>query len=136
MPSNLFAPLFLNAKRVAAIQRHQIEKYGGAQGIRDIDALESAVFAPRHTYEGTYLHSDLFEMAAAYAYHLSENQPFLDGNKRTGMAASLVFLEMNSILLIVDQAAYEALMRRVAIKQVRKSEIAQFLRASFSHSGL
>lgn len=75
------------------IHDEQIEVYGGIHGIRDKGLLESAVMMPQASFGGEYLHNGLFEMSAAYAFHIAENQPFLDGNKRTALVAALVFLE-------------------------------------------
>lgn len=103
-------------------------------GIRDEAALDSAVFMPQQSFDGEFLHKDLFEMAAAYAFHISENQPFVDGNKRTGMAASLIFLRLNSVDLVVEQDDYEALIRSVSIGKATKADIASFLSSRFIQS--
>ena len=74
---------------VLALHARQIDAFGGALGIRDLGLLESAVAMPSATFGGQIVHEGLFLMAAAYAFHLAENQPFLDGNKRTGLGAAL-----------------------------------------------
>lgn len=71
-------------------------------------------------------------MAAAYAFHISENQPFHDGNKRTGFVSSLLFLEQNSVRLTVNSADYEALIRRLAVGEVSKNDVAAFLRGQLT----
>lgn len=76
-------PLFLTVNEILTLHEDQLRLFGGASGIRDRNALESAVMTPASTYDGAFLHDDLFHMAAAYAYHIAENQPFVDGNKRT-----------------------------------------------------
>ena len=73
----------------------QLRIFGGSAGVRDAKALESAVATPASTFDGTFLHEDIFHMAAAYCFHIAENQPFVDGNKRTGLNAALVFLDIN-----------------------------------------
>lgn len=88
-------PLFLTVEEVLALHEDQLRLFGGAAGIRDRSALESAVMTPASTFDGAFLHDDLFHMAAAYAYHIAENQPFIDGNKRTALNAALVFLDIN-----------------------------------------
>ena len=90
-------PVFLTLAEVLKIQQIQIERYGGSLGIRDLRLLESALAQPEASFRGAWLHANLFEMAAAYAYHLCQNHSFLDGNKRPALAAALVFLEMNRI---------------------------------------
>jgi len=84
-------PLFLTLEEVIAIHDEEVEAFGGTLGIRDLNGLESAVAMPQASFGDQFLHRDIFEMAAAYAFHIAENQPFLDGNKRTGLAAALTF---------------------------------------------
>jgi len=72
--------------------------HGGSPGLRDAALLESAVAAPQATYGGEPLLKDVIEVAAAYLFYLSSNHPFVDGNKRTALAACLVFLEANGRL--------------------------------------
>ena len=86
---------FLNLGEVLEIHRDQIVRYGGLPGLRDLDLLKSAVAMSQATFDGTFLHTDIFEMAAAYLFHIVGNHPFLDGNKRVGAVACLVFLELN-----------------------------------------
>lgn len=88
-------PFFLSLDEVVELHGDQIRLFGGTPGIRDLAALESAVSTPAATFGGAFLHQDLFEMAAAYAFHIAQNQPFLDGNKRAGLNACLVFLLLN-----------------------------------------
>ena len=91
--------IFLTVSEVLGLHSDQIREFGGAAGIRDQGLLESAVAQASTTYDGEYLHNGLFEMAAAYAFHIAENQPFLDGNKRTGLNAAIVFLGLNGLTL-------------------------------------
>ncbi len=70
---------------------------GGQAGIREIGLLSSAVSLPYASFEGELLHKDIYHIAAAYAFHISQNHPFIDGNKRTALASALVFLELNGI---------------------------------------
>ena len=88
---------FLSLEDVLALHEMQIERYGGARGIRDQGLLESAVGMPQASFGGEFVHHGLYEMAAAYAFHIAENQPFIDGNKRTALAAALVFLDWHEI---------------------------------------
>jgi death-on-curing protein len=89
------APRFLLIETVLALHAEQIGVFGGMHGTRDRGLLESALAQPEATFEGEYLHLSLHEMAAAYLYHVVRNHPFLDGNKRTGYVAALVFLAVN-----------------------------------------
>lgn len=98
------SPEFLTLEEVLQLHAEQLARWGGSGGIRDRGALEAAVAAPQATFGGTHLHEDLFSMAAAYAFHLAEAQAFLDGNKRVGLNAALVFLDLNGVV-IVDREA-------------------------------
>src|SRR5215475_1172867 len=86
------------AGAVKAIHREVLAAHGGAAGIRDETLLESAVAAPQASMMGQPLISDPLEIAAAYLFYISGNHTFLDGNKRTALAACLVFLEENGLL--------------------------------------
>ena len=81
-----------------AIHAQVLAAHGGARGIRDEALLESAVAAPQATMMGQPLMSDPIEIAAAYLFYLCRNHAFIDGNKRTALAAWLVFLESNALL--------------------------------------
>src|SRR6185369_192349 len=88
-------PEFLTLDEVLEIHRDQIVRYGGSMGVRDMGLLQSALAQPQATFERQFLHHDIFEMAAAYLFHIVQNHPFIDGNKRVGVAAALVFLLLN-----------------------------------------
>ncbi|MBK8202541.1 MAG: type II toxin-antitoxin system death-on-curing family toxin [Bdellovibrionales bacterium] len=88
---------FLSLDDVLELHEMQLESYGGATGIRDRGLLESAVMMPQASFGGEFVHKGVFEMAAAYAFHIAENQPFVDGNKRTALASALVFLDWHDI---------------------------------------
>lgn len=88
----------LTVAAVKAIHREVLAAHGGAAGIRNQTLLESAVAAPQATMMGQSLISDPIEIAAAYLFYICRNHPFVDGNKRTALAACLVFLETNNLL--------------------------------------
>ena len=88
-------PLFLTFAEIIEIHDYQIEHFGGGEGLRDIELLKSAIGMPSAIFGGEYLHPTILEMAAAYLYHLVENHPFVDGNKRVGAMAALIFLDLN-----------------------------------------
>lgn len=89
--------------------------------------LESAIAQPQTTFGGLYLHADVFEMAAAYLYHLVMNHPFVDGNKRVSLEAALVFLEINDagvdasddelVNLVLQTTSGEANKREIALPE-------------------
>ena len=110
------------------ILQDQIRRYGGAYGVRDPGLLSSAMAMPIATFEGKYLHKDVFEQAAAYAFHLCQNHPFLDGNKRTALASALVFLSLNGIELEDPKEELYDLMMSVSGQGTAKTEVAATLR--------
>ena len=122
-------PSFLVLEEVLAIHQDQIERYGGEAGIRDWSALRSAVAMPRAGAGGEYFHADLFDMAAAYLYHLVQNHAFVDGNKRVGVVAALVFLDLNDIDITADGDELHDLVIGVAAGRISKSEVARSLRS-------
>jgi death on curing protein len=121
-------PLFLDLDRVLRTHHSLIEHYGGIEGVRDIGLLHSAIAMPQASFGGALLHKDLFEMAAAYLFHIVQNHPFLDGNKRTGAAAAIIFLAMNDVPLRDDEEGLVGLTLAVAEGRVGKQEIAAFFR--------
>ena len=123
-------PTFLTLDEIIHIHRDQIARYGGSEGIRDWGMLQSAVAAPAAGVGGQFLHGDLCEMAAAYLFHLVQNHPFLDGDKRVGAVAAFVFLALNDTKLTADQTAYAELVLSVARGETSKSAVAEFFRAN------
>jgi death-on-curing protein len=95
--------------------------------VRDLGLLSSAVAMPRASFGGELLHQSLFEMAAAYLFHIARNHPFLDGNKRTGLAAALVFLWVNDREIEAGEDELTELVVGVAEGRVSKAEVAVFL---------
>ena len=126
-------PLFLGLDEVIEIHRDQIERYGGHPGIRDIELLQSAVAMPVAGFSEDYLHTDIFEMAAAYLFHIIRNHPFMDGNKRTGAAAAMVFLMLNGKELHADEDSFEKMVRSVAEGKMGKTGAAAFFRKHASN---
>jgi death-on-curing protein len=119
---------FLSQQEVLRIHATLIDLYGGAHGVRDAELLASALAQPEATYEGLYLHSEVVEQAAAYGFHLAQNHPFLDGNKRIALAALLVFLEINGRSLRVEQESLYAVMMSVAEGRLSKPGLAGWIR--------
>ena len=123
-------PTLLTVEEILAIHGDQISRYGGAGGVRDAALLESAVAMPGAAFEGKLLHTELCEMAAAYLFHIVQNHPFVDGNKRAGAVAADVFLRLNGLCLTADDDAYAELVLAVARGEASKPEIAAFFRAN------
>jgi death on curing protein len=123
-------PTFLDLTDVIAIHRDQVERYGGSFGIRDVGLLESAIAMPAAGFGSQFLHKDIYEMAAACLFHLVQNHPFVDGNKRVGAMAAYAFLDVNGIELIADPDEYTNLVLSVAKGEANKAAIAEFLRVN------
>jgi death-on-curing protein len=117
-------PTFLTLDEVIEIHRDMIERYGGSPGIRDQGLLESAVAMAQAGFGEQY--STLFEMAAAYLFHIVNNHAFVDGNKRTGAMAAFTFLKLNQISLSAGELKFERLVRETAEGKVGKERIAEF----------
>jgi death-on-curing protein len=121
---------FLLEEIVMAIHDDQIRLYGGAYGIRNAAGLDAALHMPQAQFDGQYLHSTIFQMAAAYGIHLCQNHPFLDGNKRTAGMAMFTFLQLNELEPIATEPDYYATMMAVATGNLSKEELADWLRTA------
>jgi death-on-curing protein len=120
--------LFLTFDEVLAIHAHQIDHYGGSLGIRDCGLLESALAMPEASFGNEELHATVHEKAAAYLFHIVKNHPFVDGNKRVGLAVSLVFLALNGARIAASDEELVELVLGVAEGRLGKSEVAVFLK--------
>lgn len=118
---------FLDKKTILAFHRDQVKIYGGKDGIRDEGLLESALAQPQASFGGEYVHSTVFEMAAAYGFHICKNHPFFDGNKRTALVAIYTFLYVNGYRLQADKKSLYAVMIDLANGKLEKEELAAFL---------
>jgi death-on-curing protein len=121
-------PIFLTLDEVLALHADQVERYGGSAGIRDLGLLESAIGAPQATFGGSHLHGTLPEMAAAYLFHVVKNHPFVDGNKRAGLAAAIAFLGLNDLWLDAEPDALAELVIGVAEGRIDKADVTVFVR--------
>jgi death on curing protein len=119
---------FLQVADVLTLHSAQVDLYGGEHGVREMGLLESAIAQPQATFGGEYLHTDVYQMAAAYLFHIVKNHPFLDGNKRTGAVTALVFLDFNGIETDAPQGSIYELTMAVATGKAGKAEVAEFLR--------
>lgn len=123
-------PLFLTMAEGFALHELQIDRFGGLRGLRDPGLLESALAMPQAGFGEHYAHDGVFEMAAAYCFHLVKNHPFLDGNKRVGFHAAFVFLMLNGIIIdMFEDAAYD-LVIATAEGRASKSQLAEAFRAA------
>jgi death-on-curing protein len=122
--------IFLGIDEVLEIHRDQINRYGGLHGVRDLRLLQSSVAMPSAMFEGSYVHLNLFEMAAAYLFHIVKNHAFYDGNKRTGAVAAVVFMELNGLELKSNEADFERIVMQVAEGAADKARVAAFFQAN------
>lgn len=116
---------FLDVDDVLEIHGAQIAEHGGSIEVRDMGLLASAVAQPSMTFGGEFLHDGLSAMAAAYLFHIVMNHPFVDGNKRTGLAAALTFLKLNGVEAgrPDDERFYDATLAVIA-GRMNKSDLA------------
>ena len=121
---------FLSESIVLAIHDDLIRLYGGIYGVRDASALDSALHMPQAQFSGQFLHSTIFHMAAAYGFHLSQNHPFLDGNKRTAGMAMFTFLQLNDLEPTATEIDYYQAMMAVASGSMSKEQLTDWLQTA------
>lgn len=124
--------IFVSLTDVVKIHIAQIETFGGRHGIRDLGLLESAIAMPQAQFDSIFLHETVFEMAAAYMYHIIQNHPFLDGNKRTGMAIGLLFLHANGYELSLTNKDIYNLGTSIATSHTTEDQLSALLAAAWS----
>ena len=122
-------PRFLTLELVVLIHRRSLAEHGGIDGVRDPGGVESALAAGQNTW--LYRGGDLFEIAAAYAFHLAEAQAFLDGNKRMAIASALFFLAANGVRGVPNQNEIYHAMIAIARHELDKVGLAAVLRKQF-----
>lgn len=118
---------FLQVDEILRLHAQLVERFGGAAGILSQGALESAIAQPRMTAFGQLLHPGLLEQAAAYLFHLVQGHPFQDGNKRIGMHAAVVFLDLNGVAVIARKDDWYLMTMAVARGELSKADIVRFL---------
>ena len=114
----------LTLQEVLVLHDDQLKRYGGAPGIRDMGLLLSALAMPQASFGGTTLHGTLAEQAAAYLFHVTQNQAFVDGNKRVGVAAAFVFCWLSGYQLVVPASDLYDLAMGISNKQATKADAA------------
>jgi death-on-curing protein len=115
-------PHFLSLEHVLRLHAIAIEDQGGNSTLRDRSMLESAVATPAQQFSGQYLHANIPAMGAAYAFHISMNHPFLDGNKRAATAAMIAFLADNGWSFDASADEAEAVILQLAAGSLDKAE--------------
>ena len=119
-------PAVLTVEQVLAIHARVIAEFGGDAALLDRGLLESAVAMPAARYSGRFLHPDLPAMAAAYLFHLCQNHPFADGNKRTALTSAEVFLILNDRRLKATNRDLERLVLGIAEGRLSKDDATAF----------
>jgi len=127
--SGMKSPVFLTLQDALYIHQEQIRRLGGSDGVRDMGLLQSALAMPQAGFGGEFLHGDLFQMAAAYLFHIVLNHPFVDGNKRVGAMAADVFLQLNGFHLPSScEGDFEKLTLDTAQGKTEKPALAAFFK--------
>jgi death-on-curing protein len=111
---------------VLAIHEEQLAEHGGADGVRDIGLLESALARPQNLL--AYGSPDLADLAAAYAAGIARNHPFIDGNKRTAWVVAETFVELNGSEIAADDAGAYEVMLSLAEGRIDESAFAAWMR--------
>ncbi|MBM3886807.1 type II toxin-antitoxin system death-on-curing family toxin [Candidatus Dependentiae bacterium] len=122
--------VFLSCEVAIAINEHQVRLFGGLKGIRDMNLLESALARPQTMIGGVFMYPDLHTMAAVYAHGIIKNHPFFDGNKRTGMATALTFLNVNGHESILSSKDVVDIGVALATAKLSYQELAMILKHS------
>jgi len=121
-------PTWIALELVRAIHERQLAEHGGGAGVRDQALLESAINRPRQLYAYRDEVTDLIDLAASYAFGISRNHPFIDGNKRTAAVVCELFLRVNGYRLLADNAALYPIFVRLASGDLEEAELASWLR--------
>jgi death on curing protein len=119
--------IYLTAEQVLFVHYRLLSETGGEHGVRDVGLLESAIARPRATFDRQELYTDIFEKAAALMESLINNHPFIDGNKRTGIACTVLFLKQNGIPFSAKNSELEKFTLRVASSKIGLAQIAKWL---------
>ena len=121
-------PIFLKRSQVDELHDLSLERYGGQAGVRDSGLVDSALASAKNTL--FYGGGDIFDIAAAYAFHIAEAQAFNDGNKRTAIGAALTFLELNSVHPIPSEDEMYDAMIDIANKRLTKADLSELFRSA------
>jgi death-on-curing protein len=121
-------PIWIDLEVVLAIHDEQLAEHGGQAGVRDRGLLESALARPRNQF--AYGESSLPRLAASYAFGISRNHPFLDGNKRTSLVVAELFLDLNGLDLTASDEACVATFLRLAAGELGEDDLARWIEAN------
>ena len=121
------ATKFVPIDIILVLHEDLLRKYGGSGGIRDRNLLESAIGQPQATFRGKPLHRTLFDKAAAYAFHIARNHPFVDGNKRIAFVVMDIFLSRNGWDLVAKEEDAYSMMMELAQGRLTKTTLSAWL---------
>jgi death-on-curing protein len=125
-------PIFITREVLDDIHEDSLAQFGGSSGVRDEGLVESALGSAQNAFY--YGGGDLFDIAAAYAFHIAQAQAFLDGNKRTGIGAARTFLVYNGVKSKIDDGRIYDAMIAIADRRLDKVGLAQIMREYYSAS--
>lgn len=118
--------VWVSREVVDAVHDRQLAEHGGGTGVRDAGLLESALARPQNQFH--YGETDLAAVAAAYAFGIARNHPFIDGNKRTAWVAARLFLRLNEVALEFDKAEATVMMQQLAAGELEEETVAAWFR--------
>lgn len=118
--------VWVSREVVEAVHDRQLAEHGGGTGVRDAGLLESALARPQNQFH--YGETDLAAVAAAYAFGIARNHPFIDGNKRTAWVAARLFLRLNEVALEFDKAEATVMMQQLAGGELEEEAVAAWFR--------
>lgn len=119
---------YLSLEQILVIHQDQIDRFGGLAGLKSLELLESAVYRPQSTFGGKDLYPTLFDKAAAFVHSLLLNHPFIEGNKRTGIVAMIIFLYINGIHILAKNDEIITLALEIENKKMNIEKIAKWLK--------
>ena len=123
-------PVWLTAELVTAIQEEQLSQFGGAAGLREPGLLDSALDRPRNKF--AYGETKLTALAAAYAFGIARNHPFVDGNKRTALLSIYTFLGLNGFVLTAAEPEAVVMILELAAGNLSETELAAWIETHVS----
>jgi death-on-curing protein len=116
-------PIWVLLESVKAIHKRQIAEHGGTTGVRDSELLESALAKPKNIYLYSKSQSSIPSLASAYAYAISKNHPFLDGNKRVALVVSIAFMKLNGWRVMASQEILYTTFWNLAAGKISEDEL-------------
>ncbi len=119
---------YLTPEQVLFIHARVIDETGGSHGLRDLGLLQAAVARPKASYDGKDLYQTLFEKAAALMHSIIKNHPFVDGNKRVGVSAAVIFIETNGLTLLDTTTDLVEFTQKVVKSDIEIHDMANWFR--------